>query len=261
MSGRAGRYQVSLGPILRRFPAQFRVPKSFVQFADECAERHRGEIGWFDIRYSNPNHLAEGDVRGTFVPFLHLPDGALVGFWFRARTPLVCLLDHDGDGAVIATSWSAFLRLVRRRATGIPDLDDRLTEDRPATVRLTRKGPFQSWLREKRRKAEGIDAAVAERVRRALLAQLRKRGALRSRHDIVDMVVTLNSKRFEVHWYAGGLKPYPGKHALRGVLEELSSALGRPLVKSELSVWADGHVFFEKRTELAPRPRRKARAG
>ena len=258
---RSDRYRVSLGPILRRFPAQFRVPKSFVQFAAECAKGQRGEIGWFDICYSNPNHLADGDVRAAFVPCLHLPDGALVGFWFRARSPVVCLLDHDGEGAVIAPSWSTFQRLLRRGETGVPDLDGRLADDRPAKERLIRGGPFQTWLREKRRKPENIDASVAERVRRALLADLRKRRALRGRDAIVNLVVTLNSRRFEVHWYAGGLKPYPGKQALRPVLEELRSALGRPLSKSDMSIWADGRVYFEGRTEFAPRRRKRAGAG
>lgn len=258
---RSDGYRVSLGPILRRFPEQFRVPKSFLQFAAECAKGPRGESGWFDIYYSNPNHLADGDVRATFVPFLHLPDGALVGFWFRARSPLVCLLDHDGEGAVIATSWSMFQRLLRRRETGVPDLDERLGDDASTEVRLPRTGPFQTWLREKRRKPESIDARIAERVRRALLADLRKRHALRGRDAIVNLVVTLNSRRFELHWYAGGLKPYPGKQALRPVLEELRSALGRPLVKSDLSVWADGRVYFERSTEFAPRRRKQDRAG
>jgi len=259
-SRRFDRYRVSLGPILRRFPARFRVPKSFVQFAAECSKRQRGEIGWFDVRYSNPNHVADGDVRATFVPFLHLPDGALVGFWFRARSPLVCLLDHDGQGAVIAPSWSAFQRLLQRRETGVPDLDERLADDAPTENRLARGGPFQTWLREKQRRPESIDATVTERVRRAVLADLRKRRALRSRDDSVNLVVTLNSGRFDVHWYAGGLKPYPGKQALRPALEELRSALGRPLVKSDLSVWANGRVYFEKSTELAPRRRKQAHA-
>lgn len=252
-SRRPDKYRVSLGPILRRLPPHFQAPKSFLEFAASCAKRRRGEIGWFGIEYTDPNPLADGDIRDGFVPFLHLPDGSLVGFWFRGRTPAVCLLDHDGGGASVAPSWSVFQRLLVRGETGVSDLDERLVEGpEPAAPEIAMGGPFEDWLRLHQHKPEVVEPRVAERVRRALVADLRKRRALRKRDDIATLVVTLTARRFDVRWYAGGLKPYPGRSALRTPLEELRTAIGRALKESEFSVWGDGRVFFEGRTVFEP---------
>jgi len=231
---------------------------SFTQFAVDCRIRPCGELGWFRIGYTDPNPLADGDVRGAFVPFLHLPDGSLVGFWFRSRAPAVCLLDHDGEGVMVANSWPAFHRLLRRGKTGVPDLDARLVERPGATEHhLAKGGAFEDWLSERQYKPEAVDPLAAERIRRAIVSDLRKRGILRSRHDIATLVVTLNSRRFDVRWYAGGLKPYPGGSALRAPLEEFRAVLKRSLKQSEFSAWGDGRMFFEKRTEFEPRRRRR----
>ena len=69
------------------------------------------------------------------------------------------------------------------------------------------------------------------------------------------LIATCTAKNYAVDWYDFGLKRCPLAAKLRPALTRLRDGLGRGLEKSEISVWPDGPVFFEKNTELG-----KARA-
>jgi hypothetical protein len=71
------------------------------------------------------------------VPFLRLPDGGLVAFWFRepsTSTPIIHIGGH-GELEVIASDFEQFLKAINMKSTGLGDFDDADPPLRISTVK------------------------------------------------------------------------------------------------------------------------------
>jgi len=251
-----GKYQVDLASIKRRLPAGFAMPAGLRELGARCQRAQRGTLGWFALKYANPNSLVGGDARAELVPFMILPDGGWVGFWFKTRSaPRVVWLGSEGETDVVARSWPEFARQFARGSTGVEDIDDRRSPDDEKEV-VSRRAPkppaslgreLRAWIKSLQPKPpKGVAGERGEPIRKAILKVLKK--WLKRRHDSETLVVDYTSRTYRVSWYAGGLKPFPRANALREPLAALKDAFGRSLAKSEIVVWGNGTVIFEDNT-------------
>jgi hypothetical protein len=58
------------------------------------------------------------------VPFLHLPDGGLVAFWYHAESPAIVHIGAHGELQVIAHNFDDFLKGIGAKCSGLPDFDE-----------------------------------------------------------------------------------------------------------------------------------------
>ena len=191
-----------------------------------------------------------------------LPDGGFVAFWLRGRAPSIVHLGSEGQQAVVAPSWEAFLRKLVERRTRIYDLDDqegdatvppgwRKLRDAKVTPALRRD--FKAWLKSCQPKPERIAPAAKEEVRKRLVRMSAR--YWKGKPDYlrwVDFIVTLTPKRYDARYYAGGLVPLPDAARMRPAFELLAAALGRALRRTAVSVHGDGDVFVDHNTQLSP---------
>lgn len=256
------KYEIQLTSIERKLPIGCSLPAGLRQWIKNCERRARGELGWFAVKYTNPNSLIIGDARAQLLPFLRLPDGGFVAFWFRSPSkPLVVWLSSEGESEVIARSWRDFERRFADATTGVEDLDDRTSVARkprrakkPSSVGGERKA-FRAWLKSLAPKPpKGLAGAAGEPIRAAIFKPLKR--YLKEPYARETLIVDYTKRTYRVQWYAGGLKPCPVAKALRPPLTELWKLVGRALHKSELSISGDGTVFFEKNIEVGKPPRR-----
>lgn len=104
------KYEIKLAGLEKKLTDYFELPKSFYALVDECRAAQRGDLGWFAIKHSSPNALLGFDPKGALVPFLSLPDGGLVAFWFGPkRSVAIASIGHDGDAKLVGASWTDFL--------------------------------------------------------------------------------------------------------------------------------------------------------
>ncbi len=52
------------------------------------------------------------------VPFLRLPDGAVVAFWYHSPSPAIVLIGGHGESKVIAQDFDNFLKGIGASALG-----------------------------------------------------------------------------------------------------------------------------------------------
>lgn len=251
------KYEIRVSGIERKLTHSYELPTTFHAFVEACGKAQRGDLGWFAIKYTNPNELLGFDAQKDLVSVLRLPDGGFVAFWFCSkRSPAVVWCSSEGDVKVVAATWPDFLLRLSKRRTGVPDLDDREVASFPSMrgVRgsvksLTKeRRDFKKWLAAKRTEQPTSGGEeMSEQVRRKLV-ELMDRHFDREDEDLVDIVnlqVTLTLRSYQVLW-RGGHEEYPAQQRLRSTLEKLVEFLGRSLKKSEVSVWSDGCVFVEK---------------
>lgn len=264
---KAASYRVNLPSIERRLPVGFALPHAFGELADWCSKHPRGSLGWFRLEGTSPDGLVRAKVGAALVPFMVLPDGGFVAFWFEGGKPApIVWLDSEGQSGVAGASFDDFLRRLVERKTGVEDLDDQDGAETPAAWRRARTtqalGPlrtaFPRWLRNKEPKPEKVSRARGEEFRAALVDACKRYWKGRPEHlRWVDFVVTLDDRRYDARWYDGGLKPLPDAERLRPCFTALRDLLGKPLKKMEVKVLGDGTVFFGE-NELKP-PKKKAR--
>ncbi len=265
-------YRVNVPSIQRRLPPGIDLPRAFGEFAAWCGKNRRGKLGWFRLEGARPDDLVHAKVGSALVPFMVLPDGGFVAFWFEGgKQPPIVWLDSEGGSGVAGASFDDFLRRLVTRKTGVEDLDDQEQSDQetvetPAAWRRARankdlapiRTAFRRWLREKEPKPEKVSRARSEEVRAALFTACKRYWKGEPAHlRWVEFVVTLNDRRYDVRWYDGGLKPLPDAERMRPSFTALRELRGKPLVKLKIKVMGDGTVFFGE-NELKP-PKTKPR--
>src|SRR5262249_33615554 len=126
----------NVNSVRRRVPAGFSLPARFDDFVrtkPPCA------VEW--------NNLEAYDLKPTAakeaVPFLHLPDGALVAFWYRTRSPAVVLIGAHGELQVLARNFDSFLKGVGAKQSGLADFDE---AERPFRVPGVKGKPGRTAL-------------------------------------------------------------------------------------------------------------------
>jgi hypothetical protein len=246
-----------LESIERRLPRGWKLPASFRALAEYCQKLQRGAIGWFALGHTDPKSLVGTDVRAALVPFLKFPDGGFVAFWFQERgAPTLVSLLSEGEAQAVGATWDDFLQRLLAGRTGLEDLDDREGDVgdisslqsrsyRPKSLSAHQRA-YRAWLKQHAPKPEKLTRARAEEIRAAIFRVLKKR--LRERCDTEHLMIDYTARTYRVSWYAGGLQPFPDAAALRGPLTKLKQALGRALKKSDMVVWGNGTVIFEKNT-------------
>jgi hypothetical protein len=251
-----GKYQVDLASIEKKLPAGWAMPAGLRDLAQRCQRAQRGELGWFALKYVNPKSLAGGDVGAKLVPFLYLPDGGFVAFWFKTKsTPRVVWLGSEGETDIVARTWPEFARLFAQGRTGVEDLDDRRAPDDEAEFvphrrpRSPERRELLAWLKSCQPKPErGLAGERGESIRNALFAVLKKH--VKKSYDKVDLVVSYTSRTYRVSWYAGGLKPYPQPKALLAPLTTIKELLGHSFKQVELTMYGNGDTLWGKNTVI-----------
>lgn len=269
---RSASYKVNLPSIERRLPAGFSLPRAFGELAEWCGKHPRGSLGWFRLEGTSPDDLVRAKVGTALVPFMVLPDGGFVAFWFDGgRPPPIVWLDSEAGSGVAGASFDDFLRRLVERKTGVEDLDDQEGAGEagaatPAAWRRARTtkalGPirtaFRRWLRDQAPKPEKVSRARGEEVRAALVEACQRYWREKPDHlRWVNFVITLDDRRYDARWYDGGLKPLPDAERLRPCFVALRDLRGKPLKDLKVKVLGDGIVFFGD-NELEP-PKSKPR--
>jgi hypothetical protein len=251
-------YEIDLRSIERRLPAGFRLPESFRRFADACRKRRAGELGYFAIKGGDPSEFGI-DVGEAIAPFFRLPDGGMVGFWFERASapPAIVHLGSEGERRLVALSWDHFLAKLAARKTGVPDVDNRDVKAFPyalpkiaAPAVGAARTRFETWMKAREPQPERFDAKAEEAIRAELVQVLKQTRQLTESSAGATLIATFTAKKYDVAWYDRGLKPCPLAAKLRPALTRLRDGLGRDLKNSQISVWPEGRVFFEKNTEL-----------
>lgn len=240
--------------------AKFRdvLPDTFKDWCEHLKGVANGRWGWFSVKPANIKGLVPSPLLDVLFPFIELPDGSAVAIWNLQDSSMpIAHVSHDGKLTVIASTWQEFLRRWELAKTGVDDIDDRESKDAPCLSRgtklqthgtLTKK--LQALCKSKQTSSTKLRTNAANALGEFLFAFAKKKRLLKSDLDIVNIVVTLTLRTYKVQWYNGGLKDFPWPNELHAALQEWVSVLGRSLQKSELSIWADGNVFFEKKLYL-----------
>jgi hypothetical protein len=100
--------------IRQRIPEGYKLPERFDEFLQA---EPPFDVEWNSLKPYDLQRSAEKEV----VPFLHLPDGGLVAFWYHATSPAIVYISGHGELRVIARDFDNFLRGLNTRSTGLPD--------------------------------------------------------------------------------------------------------------------------------------------
>ena len=98
-------------PAGRELPARF---DAFVQ-ADPPFRVEWNDLDAYSLK---PSATEEA------IPFLRMPDGALVALWYCDASPAVVHIGGHGEMEVIACSFDDFLKACAARCSGVPDIDE-----------------------------------------------------------------------------------------------------------------------------------------
>lgn len=249
------KYEIKLPSLEKKLPDHFGLPKSFDALVDECRAAQRGDLGWFSIKYSSPKALLGFDPKDALIPFLSLPDGGLVAFWFGPkRSVAIASITHDGVARLVAANWADFLCRWSAKKTKVPDLDDRELRDFPklkgipkrVTPLQAKQRDFKKWLRANEPEEPGVDEELSEQIRSKLFRSVKKHFKKTSYgYDTCNLSVTCTSRSYKVDWYCFPPKPYAEADRLKPIMQDLVRLLGRSLKKSEITIANDGCVFVE----------------
>lgn len=107
------------------------------------------------------------------VPFLRLPDGGLVAFWYHAAPPAIVHIGGHGELKVIAHDFDDFLKGIGARCSGLPDFDEADHAFRVPGVKgkPTREGlpalqeRFEAWFKKHTSLQEPLATPEAEALR------------------------------------------------------------------------------------------------
>ncbi|MEM8666715.1 MAG: hypothetical protein AAGG48_04320 [Planctomycetota bacterium] len=265
------KYEIRLVSIEKQIPASFRLPATFNAFVETCKHQQRGDLGWFAIKYTKPKDLMEFDPKSDVVPFLRLPDGGLVAFWFAApRKPAIVHIGSEGDANIVAANWSDFLSRLSKKRSSVPDLDDQELNDFPK-IRGARVGKlqplgslkkkWQRWLDEHSVSEETSGTAdEGESINQQMLELLKpdfddymrnwkkRYGDGDGITPRIHLVAHLTSRSYWVKKPSG--QPYPHAKKLRPVFDRLVTYLGRPLKQADITVWANGTFYVDKNISI-----------
>jgi hypothetical protein len=258
MSGMPSRdlYQINLASIRRKLPAGYRPPASFDAFVAFCRRQRRGSLGWFRIEGYHSDDLWAGIPLAEVAPFLVLPAGGVVAWWFEKgrRTHSVVHISSEGEQAVVAGSFADFLARLAMRKTRVDDLDTQdggivlpaawrrgRAPDRAVMAALRRR--FTAYLKAHEPVPEQVPGALGEEIRAAVVRVVGLRG-LRGDWDNHLLEVHFTQRKFDVRWYDKGLVPFPRAERLRAPLIQLRDALGRELGRTSLAVFGNGKVVL-----------------
>lgn len=247
--------------VRRRVPEGRELPAHFDAFL------HTGPpfaVEWNDLAdYSlAPSALEEA------VPFLRLPDGGLVVFWYREASPAVVHIGAHGELQILAHDFDDFLRAVGERCSGLPDFDEagQPFRVRGVTGKPNREGlealqsQFKDWFRRHTSLREPLESPAAEALRGRvhLIAEEMIRDG-RSRVYTPSSPWWLIVFRIErkgpdlsiTYLDYGAWFPVPEKYKLAGEARELLE-LVRHKTRGhyELSVSSDGIVSIDRDREL-----------
>lgn len=103
--------------VRRRVPPGRELPARFDAFV-RAEPPFRVEWNDLDSYSLKPSATTEA------VPFLRLPDGALVALWYHAPAPAVVLIGGHGELKVLARDFDDILRALAARKSGVPDFDE-----------------------------------------------------------------------------------------------------------------------------------------
>lgn len=249
------RYEIKLARLEKNVPDSVKLPKSFILLVDQCRTLQRGDVGWFSIKYSSPKALLGFDPQTSLIPFLALPDGGLIGFWFGPqRSMAIAWISHDGDAKIVGATWTDFLARWSARKTKVPDLDDRESKEflnldgiaKRLTPLQTKQREFKKWLKSQAVQEPQVDEDVSEQIRSKLFRLVKKRiKVLSSGYGRRSLCVKCTSRSYKVDWNCSPPQPYPEAERLKPVLQDLVQMLGRSLKKSDITITNDGCVFVE----------------
>ncbi len=209
------------------------------------------------------------------VPFLRLPDGALVALWYDAASPVVVHIGAHGELEVIARDFDDFLRGINGKCSGIPDFDE--GEENFSVPGVTGKPKktglsalqkrFKQWFKTHTSLVEPLEGPDAESLRRRVFRIAKQ--MIGDGHSKVhklssvwwDMDFKIERRRAGLsityldfgEWYA-----VPAKYALE---EEVSALLtlirNKDRFRYELSVCSPGIVSIDDDRELVLVPLKK----
>jgi hypothetical protein len=108
---------VKADEVRRHVPPGRNLPTRFDDFL-QAEPPFRVEWNDLDAYSLKPSATTEA------VPFLQLPDGALVALWYHAAVPAVVLIGAHGELKVVARDFDDFLKAVAARSSGLPDFDE-----------------------------------------------------------------------------------------------------------------------------------------
>ena len=247
-------------PWKRNFLITSNSPNSFCALVDECRAAQRGDLGWFGIKHSSPKALLGFDPKSALVPFLSLPDGGLIAFWFGPkRSVAIASIGHDGDAKLVGASWTDFLSRWSAKKTKVPDLEDRELKEFPrikgvarsSTSLQAKQREFKKWLKRNGSEESRVDEEVSERIRHDLCRLVKKHiKVLSSGYGRRSLSVTCTSRSYQVNWTCTPPQPCPEAERLRPVIDELVQLLGRSLKKSDITIINDGRIFVEGNIRL-----------
>ena len=249
------KYDIKLASLEKKLPDGFELPKSFDALVDRCHAAQRGDLGWFSIKYSSPKALLGFDPKKSLIPFLSLPDGGLVAFWFGPkRSPAIAWISHDGDAKIVGANWTDFLARWSAKKTKVPDLDDREVKEFPKFRGIAKQltplpanlREFKKWLKANAAEETHVDEDLSEQIRRQLFRLVKKHLDPRSSgYDSCQLAVTCTSRSYKVDWFCFPPKPYEDAESLKPVMQELVQMLGRSLKKSNITIVNSGCIYVE----------------
>lgn len=182
---------------------------------------------------------------GELVCLLSTGDGSAVALSTVPGARGLVLLGSEGENSWLAPSVPAFLRNVKARRTGVPDVDRR---ERPHGLDRAKTKALRAFIAASApRKPDTLDA-LARPLQRALVTFMRprERGSLYWQQQ---WMVRLARGGVKITWYDGGEKPFAQSHGLHGLFEAVARRLPK---KTEHRVTLDktGTLFLDGHFEV-----------
>jgi hypothetical protein len=245
--------------VRRRIPEGFELP---AHFADFIRAKPPYRIEWNDLDiYDLKPSAAE-----SAVPFINLPDGAVVALWYHAASPAVVHIGAHGERGVVARDFEDFLKGLAAGSCGVPDLDG----DGPFRVAgitgKARKPPaalqkkFEAWFKKHSALLEPLNTQETESLRQRVheIAKSMIRDGLSKVYTLsstwwsMDFQIKCTKANLTISYLDfGAWYPVPDKYKLEQEVVELLK-----LVKDtgrrhyELSTCSPGIVSIDRDRQL-----------
>lgn len=255
--------------VRRHIPKGCKLPERFDDF---LRAKPPFAIVWKDL---DAYDLKPAAMRKA-VPFLKLPDGGVVAFWYHAESPAIVLIGAHGELKVIARDFDDFLKGIGAKCSGLPDFDEARSgffvpkvNGRPAGEGLPAlQKKFEAWCRKhtalQAPLAKPAAEALRQRVQRIVEAMIRdgrsKVYTLSSPWWAMEFQIERNVTNLAVTYLDyGEWHPVPEKYQL---IPEVIVLLGLVKNKTEhhyaLSVCSAGIVSINKDRVLVLVPAKSA---
>src|SRR5579864_8788323 len=103
--------------VRRQTPKDCKLP---VRFDDFLRAKPPFAVEWNDL----DAYCLKPTAMREAVPFLRLPDGGLVAFWYHSGSPAIVHIGAHGELKVIAHDFDDFLKGIGVRCSGLADFDE-----------------------------------------------------------------------------------------------------------------------------------------